>query len=425
MKQCLERPKWRKAVTTTFSRPDVFPQIWASMTTDRLMSLLEALRPRPHRTHITCTCPGCGQGRAFIYEPKDDKGPRLRCNRRNNCGYDQTLWEYVKGLHGGDGGAALAALAAETGVRLDAAPGGMQNPQVIRRARTAKLLSLPPVAARDDEAPPSAYRPIAEEFPALLGTPGADYMASRGICLGHCDAAGVRFDPDWFGRPAVVFPVHNRAGQEVAAQGRYIDGRGGLKTYTRGPKSLGVFATAGAWDAGALTITEAPIDALSLAVCGFPAIAILGSSYPDWLPKACAFRRVNAAFDADETGDGTTIRLIAEVEPYGADAGRLRPTDSKDWNEENLRLAECRRFVEKVFEQGRFVEDGRPHRTRSRAQMLEALSGTMDALTEACRAVGGPEATGYRTELDPWAATCLTELRSILVPCHGRTVRLI
>jgi len=390
------------------SFPDVFPQIWAAMTTDRLMSLLEALRPRPHGKHVTCTCPGCGQGTAYIYEPKDGKGPHLRCNRRNNCGYDQTLWEYVKGLHGGDGGAALAALAAETGLRLDAGSArALQNPQAIRKARTAKLLALPPVAVRHDEARPSSYRPITEEFPTLLGTPGADYLARRGLPLELCDAAGVRFARDWFGRPAVVFPVRNLAGQEVAAQGRYIGGQGNPKTRTRGLKSLGVFATAGAWDTGVLTITEAPIDALSLASCGYPAIACLGDSWPGWLPKACAFRDVNAAFDADEAGDGAAARLVGSVEPYGAIARRLRPTAAKDWNEEQQRLAACCKLSNRIEQQGCFLEDGKKHPHRNHTEMLAAVRKTLNELTEACKALEGPDAMGYRTELDPFAKRCL------------------
>jgi DNA primase len=80
-------------------------------------------------------------------------------------------------------------------------------------------------------------------------------------------------------------------------------------------------------------LVEAPIDALSLAMCGFPSLALCGTSGPSWLHLACGLRRVALAFDADEAGDAAAIAIGAQIAPFGARCQRLRPEGFKDWNE--------------------------------------------------------------------------------------------
>src|SRR3712207_4999297 len=139
---------------------------------------------------------------------------------------------------------------------------------------------------------------------------------------------------DHYGRPSILFRVRNRAGDVVAVMGRYVDGRDDPKGRDAGKKSLGVFATPGARTrTGRLVITEAPIDALSLAAAGVPALALGGTSWPDWLPSACAFRLVVLALDADKAGDDGCARLAAALRAYGATIERWRPSGGKDWNE--------------------------------------------------------------------------------------------
>jgi hypothetical protein len=167
----------------------------------------------------------------------------------------------------------------------------------------------------------------------LVGTPGADYLATRGIVLELADAAGVRYAADFYGRPAVLFPLRDRSGRLIAVNGRYVDGRSDPKARTAGPKSLGLFATAGALDGEQIVICEAPIDALSLAMCGVPAVALCGTSGPDWLAAACAFRRVALAFDVDEAGDRAATDLAPSLRSFGARTERRRPECAKDWND--------------------------------------------------------------------------------------------
>ena len=190
------------------------------------------------------------------------------------------------------------------------------------------------------------------------GTPGAVYLAGRGIGPELLRAAGVRFAVDfgrrpaeegraaWSGGAAVVFPIRGQGGKLVAAQGRFIAPRGdGPKMLTIGPKSAGVFATPGALDTpGPVAVVEAPIDALSLAAAGLPAVALCGTSgAPRWILHRLAWRQVLLAFDADEPKDGKPGAGDAAAEAFAqelarvslgmAKPGRLRPHGAKDWNE--------------------------------------------------------------------------------------------
>lgn len=165
----------------------------------------------------------------------------------------------------------------------------------------------------------------------LAASAGARYLSGRGIPTPLAEACGVRFARAWYGRLAVLFPVCSRAGELLAISGRCLDD---LKppTLTAGPKRHGVFATPGALKARPLVITEAPIDALSLAAAGVPAIALCGTSGPAWLPGACAFRAVAVAFDGDAAGDVAAAKLSSALQALGATVERWRPTAGKDWN---------------------------------------------------------------------------------------------
>jgi hypothetical protein len=171
----------------------------------------------------------------------------------------------------------------------------------------------------------------------LVGTPGAEYLGSRGIAPDLASAAAVRYTADFYGRPAVLFPLRDRSGLLVAVNGRYVDGRPNPKARTTGRKAFGLFATPGALDAEQIVICEAPIDALSLTACGVPAIALCGTTGPDWLAAACAFRRVALAFDADEAGDKAAADLAPSLRSFGSTVERWRPDGAQDWNERLVR----------------------------------------------------------------------------------------
>lgn len=180
------------------------------------------------------------------------------------------------------------------------------------------------------QAPTSSWRDALRGLRPLQGSPGQTYLEGRGLPLEVCLGARVKFCPSWLGRPAVVFPIHDEQGTLVAAQGRYLDGREDPKARTLGQKKQGVFLSGGFWEqvkkGAPVILTEAPIDALSLAACGFPAMALCGKSgWPVWLPIRCAFKRVVVAFDADDAGEDGAAKLGPVLESLGAKARRLVP----------------------------------------------------------------------------------------------------
>jgi DNA primase len=194
---------------------------------------------------------------------------------------------------------------------------------------------------------------------AFVGSPAVKYLADRGISENVAWKSGCGYSGEWghwekqneewvlLARDRrVIFPIYDRQGSLVAISSRAIDSNHhGSKAITRGPKSQGVFATAGALKSEMLVITEAPIDALSLATAGFASIALIGTSWPDWLRFQGAFRKVAIATDADQAGDEAAVKLTNVLRGMGAVCHRLRPEGGKDWNE--LLIANGRiKFIE-------------------------------------------------------------------------------
>lgn len=147
---------------------------------------------------------------------------------------------------------------------------------------------------------------------------------------------------------AILYPTTDEGGELVAVSGRYLrpeTGRDGkpIKTRTGGDASRGVFLApariAGEWVSpfdrrlDALIIAEGQADALTLALCGFPALASNGKNLAQWLHRRAGLRRVFIASDGDEGGDSAVPVWAAYLRDYGAKCERLRPDGAKDWNE--------------------------------------------------------------------------------------------
>ncbi|MGU7782850.1 toprim domain-containing protein [Burkholderia sp. PU8-34] len=164
----------------------------------------------------------------------------------------------------------------------------------------------------------------------LAGTAGQAYVEHRGIPLAIADAAGMRFDPEWDGRPAVLIGLYDREGALVSVHGRYLTTvRGQNKMLTVG-RGGGVASVGDGWHAEHLILVEGIFDALSLAVCGWPGVATIGRWAP-WLPQVCARRAVWLGFDANAPGD----RMAAHYTQLLPEATMLRllpPPRCKDWN---------------------------------------------------------------------------------------------
>jgi DNA primase len=120
----------------------------------------------------------------------------------------------------------------------------------------------------------------------------------------------------------------------VALTARYISDAAPLRMRTLGPAGDGVFAAPCARTTPLVAIAEAPIDALSLAAAGVPAIALGGTkNRPAWLRRRLAEHPVLLATDADAAGD-IAAQDLARWLSFGTRCRRLRPpADCKDWNE--------------------------------------------------------------------------------------------
>jgi Toprim domain len=165
------------------------------------------------------------------------------------------------------------------------------------------------------------------------------YVGGRGILADLAIEAGLRFCATWSaaagadhqGWPAVVFPMRDLDGVFLAAHGRAVRGP---RKLTRGPTSSTVFATPGALAASTFAITEGPMDALSLALCGLPAVAMIGTNPPTWLCRHTFNHRVLVATDTDAAGDEAAARVIQGCASYGGTLIRLRPpAGTNDWND--------------------------------------------------------------------------------------------
>jgi len=156
----------------------------------------------------------------------------------------------------------------------------------------------------------------------LEGSPGEAYVERRGIPCAVAIAAGVRFEADFAGRPAVLAPLHDQSGALTAVHGRYLHNlRGQDKMLTVGHQGGVIRVLQGE----PLIIVEGLFDALSVALCGYPAVATIGREVP-WLTLA---RDAFIAFDANRPGNEDADRLL----PLLPGSRRLPPPPRcKDWN---------------------------------------------------------------------------------------------
>lgn len=184
----------------------------------------------------------------------------------------------------------------------------------------------PPVMPGNGLAPERVY----VEAGYLLDTPGGAYMERRGIPPRMAAEFGVRFDPCFGGRPAVVIALRDRDGTLTSVHGRYLHtARGQSKMLTVGVGG-GAICLSGAWETQPLILVEGLFDALSLAVCGWQAIATIGRPVPS-LGEVAAGRTVWVAFDNGRSGEANAACYRSRL--TGSELRRLHPPDRcKDWN---------------------------------------------------------------------------------------------
>jgi len=164
----------------------------------------------------------------------------------------------------------------------------------------------------------------------LAGTPGQAYVERRGIPLELANLAGLRYDPDWDGRPAVLVGMYDQEDLLASVHGRYLTTlRGQDKMLTVG-RPGGVAGVGASWHAETLILVEGIFDALSLAACGWAGVATIGRWAP-WLPQICTRRVVWLGFDANAPGNRAALHYAEKLAMASA-RRLLPPAHCKDWN---------------------------------------------------------------------------------------------
>jgi hypothetical protein len=191
----------------------------------------------------------------------------------------------------------------------------------------------------------------------LGGTAGAAYVERRGVAVAVAVAAGVRYDPDFGGRPAVVVGLRDDADVLTSVHGRYLHhARGQDKMLTIGPGG-GAIDVLGGWRSEPVLLVEGLFDALSLAACGRAAVATIGRRAP-WLAGAIAGKTVGLAFDGNRPGDEEAARYAEWLR--ASHVFRLRPpARCKDWNTALLKLG-CGAITRWVRERSPAPRSSRP-----------------------------------------------------------------
>lgn len=185
----------------------------------------------------------------------------------------------------------------------------------------------------------------------LVGSPGGDYLESRGIPAEFAEKNGVRFAPHFpcqvggkrLYSPAIIFPIYKGtpALQLVAVNARFLHPEFdtfGEKQRTYGKVSFGMFRTNGSAETEEVLIAEAPIDTLTLALVGFPAFAVCGASNIRYFPELMDGKTVICAFDTDKdpsTRERVRTSIRKFQQKHGGRVLWVKPPggETKDWND--------------------------------------------------------------------------------------------
>ncbi len=171
---------------------------------------------------------------------------------------------------------------------------------------------------------------LLEHAVPLAGSAGQAYVERRGVPVAVAAAAGVCFDKNFGGRPAVLVALRDNKHRLTSVHGRYLNTvRGQSKMLTIGSGD-GAISVLDGWHAEPLILVEGLFDALSLAACGWSAVAHIGR-WASWLPEVTAGREVWLAFDASKPAEADVVRYTKRLQN-----ARLRrvlpPPRCKDWN---------------------------------------------------------------------------------------------
>ncbi|MHB9133644.1 MAG: toprim domain-containing protein [Armatimonadota bacterium] len=191
------------------------------------------------------------------------------------------------------------------------------------------------------------YEQCLNELVFLPGTPGEAYLATHGIDIRIACDAFVQYHPEFgmIGRESLLFPlVGPMHGAGVGRYALHIDGIP-VDTWYHADDEIGcqswdlpaggIFLTVNALGTGRVVIVQRPLDALSLAMCGVPALATCG--YEDrlnWLPERLQGAKIiYLAYDDTREGNRLAWSLCKRLKSTGARIHRLKSTRwGGDWN---------------------------------------------------------------------------------------------
>lgn len=186
------------------------------------------------------------------------------------------------------------------------------------------------------------------------GSPGAEYLARRGISLDTAVRMGVGYAANWRSpvavskgksvppSPRIIFPTGSEsyATRDIRPDSE-LDENSRKYTKQKHGKS-GIFNAAVLWEKSEtpVVVCEGPVDALSAAEAGYAALAVCGTSgrtaLTDVLMKAPTKRLLLLALDADAAGRAASDKLMNELENLGIPAQQCDAEvyrGKKDFNE--------------------------------------------------------------------------------------------
>ena len=250
--------------------------------------------------------------------------------------------------------------------------------------KTAKKTAITSVKTSVDPEEVAKYDQLLTRCAPIKGTPAEAYLRGRGITM-IPEQLVYHPNPLYIG-PSVGFPLIGKDKVPAGYSFRTIEGKGKPPMTKKDPRyqaSGQVFVTLNALNAPRVVIVEAPIDALSLAACGIPAIATIGTSFPDWLAGALGPNKVIfMGHDNDTSGELGSKAAAEKLRKIGVTPSRLRPPKGcKDWNDALQELG-TERLARALS--GCFPLEA-PHTSPNRGNELEA---TEDVTPPAKRNVG-------------------------------------
>jgi hypothetical protein len=144
------------------------------------------------------------------------------------------------------------------------------------------------------------------------------------------ESAGVRFEPDFAGRPAVLVPMRDLGKKLTAVHGRYLHATHSQNKMLTVGREGGAVVIGDVWRTEPFILVEGLFDALSIAVCGWAAVATIGRPIYH-LAELTSNRVVWAAFDAGRSGEANVTTLRQRL-PQTVVRRLPPPPRCKDWN---------------------------------------------------------------------------------------------